>query len=354
MILSRPQEIESYLPTSKWKDAQSLLAYTEEEEANILLPVLGQELLDHLTKEYDRLVAERQGITPQEFPVDEVNDTVRLIRMCQKAVLYMALANNSGLLSVSFNPGGGMNVVSAEYYEKADKETLARFERDAYKKAHRNVDAMLTLLERDAQKAEPRFAGMWKKSRYFYLQSHLLITTATQMQDYLDIKGSRERYIELVPDLKYCQSTYLAPRLGDALTKAFVQSATDADVIPSVNDEDKVMTKAGLLARNAEVRADWHEALDRLRAALANYAEYRNPKLRREAALSEADMSMARALEYITAHQSSFLPYIESSPLYVAPEPTPTAKPERPERPTFDPNNPHNMIAVLPTTLKRW
>ena len=352
MILSRPQEIESYLPTSKWKDAQSLLAYTEEEEANILLPVLGQELLDHLTEEYDRLVAERQGITPQEFPVDEVDDTVRLIRMCQKAVLYMALANNSGLLSVSFNPGGGMNVVSAEYYEKADKETLARFERDAYKKAHRNVDAMLTLLERDAQKAEPRFAEMWKKSRYFYLQSHLLITTATQMQDYLDIKGSRERYIELVPDLKYCQSTYLAPRLGDALTKAFVQSATDADVIPTIKDETK--TEAELLAMNAEVKADWNEALDRLRAALANYAEYRNPKLRREAALSEADMSMARALEYITAHQSSFLPYIESSPLYVAPEPTPAAKPERPERPAFDPNNPHNMIAVLPTTLKRW
>lgn len=352
MILSRPQEIESYLPSSKWRDAQSLLAYTEEEEANILEPILGQELLDYLTERYDELVADRQGITTQEFPVDEVDDTVRLIRMCQKAVLYMALANNSGLLSVSLNPGGGLNVVSAEYYEKADTESLKRFERDAYKKAHRNVDAMLTLLERDAQKAEPRFAKMWKKSRYFYLQSHLLITTATQMQDYLDIKDSRERYIELVPDLKYCQSTYLAPRLGDALMKAFIQSATDADVIPTVKDETK--TESELLAMNAEVRADWDEALDRLRAALANYVEYRNPKLRREAALSEADMSMARAVEYITAHQSSFLPYIESSPLYVAPKPTPAARPERPERPAFDPRNPHNMIAVLPTTLKRW
>lgn len=352
MILTLPQEIESYLPTSKWKEAQSLLAYTEEEEHNILLPVLGQELLDHLTERYDDLVADRQGITPQEFPVDEVDDTVRLIRMCQKAVLYMALANNSGLLTVSFNPGGGLNTVSAEYYDKADKDTLARFERDAFKKAHRNVDAMLTLLERDAQKAEPQFAAMWKKSRYFYLQSHLLITTATQMQDYLDIKGSRERYIELVPDLKYCQSTYLAPRLGDNLMKAFVRSATGAAVIPTVKDETK--TEAELLALNAGIKADWNEALDRLRAALANYAEYRNPKLRREAALSEADMSMARALEYIAAHQSSFLPYIETSPLYVAPAPTPASKPERPERPAFDPSNPRNMITVLPTTLKRW
>ena len=352
MILSLPQEIESYLPSSKWRDAQSLLAYTEEEEANVLLPVLGEELLDYLTERYDDLVAEHQGITSQMFPVDKVDDTVRLIRMCQKAVLYMALANNSGLLTVSFNPGGGLNTVSAEYYDKADKDTLQRFERDAYKKAHRNVDAILVLLERDAQKAKPQFADMWKKSRYFYLQSQLLITTAMQMQDYLDIKGSRERYIELVPDLKYCQSTYLAPRLGDRLMKAFVQCTTDANVIPTIEDETK--TQGQLLAMNAGVRADWYEAIDRLRSALANYTEHRNPKLRRPDSLSEADMSMARALEYISAHQSSFMPYIEDAPLYVAPKPTPSADPHKPERKAFDPENPRNMIAVLPTTLKRW
>ena len=352
MILTLPQEIESYLPTSKWKDAQSLLAYTEEEEMNLLLPVLGEDLLLYLTEKYDELVSEYQGITSQVYPVEKVDDTVRLIRMCQKAVLYMALANNSGLMSVSFNKGGGMNVVSAEYYEAADKESIARFERDAYKKAHRNIDAILTLLERDAQKAEPQFSGMWRKSRYFYLQGHLLITTAMQLQDYLDIKGSRERYIELVPDLKYCQATYLAPRIGDALMKALVAQATDVSIIPTVTDETK--TEDEILAANASIRSEWNEALDRLRAALANYAEYRNPKLRREGSLSEADMSMARALEYIAAHQESFLPYIETSPLYVAPASTPTARPEKPEAPAFDRENPRNMITVLPTGLNRW
>lgn len=352
MILTLTQEIESYLPTSKWKDAQGLLAYIEEEEANLLLPVLGEELLDYLTEQYDELVDEYQGITPQVFPSDKVDDAVRLIRMCQKAVLYMALANNSGLMAVSFNKGGGMNVVSAEYYEAADKESIARFERDAYKKAHRNIDAILTLLERDAQKAEPQFAEKWKKSRYFYLQSHLLITTAMQMQDYLDIKGSRERYIELVPDLKYCQATYLTPRVGDALMKAFVAQATDASVVPTVTDNSK--TEEEILTANEAIRNDWSEALDRLRAALANYTEHRNMKLRRDDSLSEADMSMARALEYISAHQGSFLPYIESSPLYVAPEVTPTARPEKSDKPAFDRENPRNMITVLPTGLNRW
>ena len=352
MILTLPQEIESYLPTSKWRDPQSLLAYTEEEEHNILLPILGEELLDHLTTQYESLVAANGGITAQEFPVDQVNDTVRLIRMCQKAVIYMALANNSGLMAVSFNKGGGLNTVSAEYFERADKDDIARFERDAYKKAHRNVDAMLTLLERDAKKEQPLFADMWRKSRYFYLQSQLLITTAIQLQDYLEIKGSRERYIELVPDLKYCQATYLAPRIGDNLMKAFIAQSTDSSVIPTATDT--TLSEAELLAANATIKADWDEVLDRLRTALANYTEHRNPKMRRPDSLSEADMSMARALEYIASHQQSFMPYIESSPLYVPPAQAPTATSEKPGRPPFDRENPRNMITVLPTGLNRW
>lgn len=349
MILTETQEIASYLPTSKWRDAQSLLSYTEEEESNVLLPVLGQELLDWLNEQYGHLVAEQGGVTSQMFPVEKVDDTVRLIRICQKVVLYMALANNSGLLTVSFNPGGGLNMVSADNFENADKETIARFERDAYKKAHRNIDAMLTLLERDARKEEPVFAGMWKKSRYYYLQSNLLITTAMQMQDYLDIKGSREKYIELVPDLKYCQSTYLTPQVGDELMKAFIASATNPDIVPTAS---KGNGGEEYLRMNEEIQEHWKEALDKLRASLASYAEHRNPKLRRGDSLSEADMSAARALDYIRLHQDSFMPYIKSSPLYVEPDPTPTARKRTSEQcPQVDSDSP---LFVLRPTLNRY
>ena len=352
MILSRPQEIESYLPTSKWKNVQSLLAYTEEEETNVLLPILGQELLDYLNEQCEELAVAYNGITTQSVPLDQVTDTVRLIRMCQKVALYMAMANNSGLLAVSFNQGGGMNIVSAENFEAADKDSISRFERDAFRKAHRNIDAMLTLLERDAQKEEPTFADMWKKSRYFYLQSHLLITTATQMQEYLNINSSRERYIELVPDLRYCQSIYIEPRLGDKLMNAFIRLSTDPNVIPVLSDESK--SESEMLALNAIIRKDWSEAADKLCSALANYAEHRNTKIRRADSLSEADMSMARALEYISMHQDSFMPYIEDSPLYKKPDVIQNDKPCRPERASFDKKNPRNMITVLPTGLNRW
>lgn len=351
MLLRLDTEIQSYLPTSKWNDAQLLLSFVEEEEQNVLLPILGEELLEHLNNRYDKLVAEYDGITTNVFPVDKVDDEVRLLRICQKVCLYMVLANNSGLLSVSFNPGGGLNQVSAEYYETADKDAINRFERDAWKKAHRNIDALLTLLERDARSEKPKFKKLWESSRYFYLQSNLLLTTATQTQDYLDIKGSRERYIELVPDMKYCQSVYLTPQIGEKLMTAFIKSATDDSVIPTISDE--TLSEGTLLAKNGEIRGHWAEALDRLRSALANYTEHRNVKMRRPDSLSEGDMQIARAVQFIREYQDSFMPYIESSPIYQPPTPEPIEKPGFKKRHQYNPDDPNNKLTVL-ASLNRY
>lgn len=351
MLLRLETEIRSYLPTSKWNDAQLLLSYVEEEEQNVLLPILGYELFEHLNERYDKLVAEYEGITADIFPVDKVDDEVRLLRICQKVCLYMVLANNSGLLSVSFNPGGGMNQVSSEYYDTADKDAVNRFERDAWKKAHRNIDALLTLLERDARSENPMFKKLWQNSRYFYLQSNLLLTTASQMQDYLDIKGSRERYIELVPDMKYCQSVYLTPQVGEKLMDAFIRSATDDSVIPIIKDD--TLSEGALLAKNGEIRGHWIEALDRLRSALANYTEHRNVKMRRADSLSEGDMQIARAVQFISEHQDSFMPYVETSPLYQPPRPEPIEKQRCDRKPKYDPNDPDNRVTVL-ASLNRY
>lgn len=338
MLLRLASEIQSYLPTSKWNDAQLLLSYIEEEEQNVLLPILGEKLFNHLNDRYDYYVGEYEGITSDIFPVDKVNEEIKLLRICQKVCLYMTLANNAGLLTVSFNPGGGLNQISAEYFDTADKDAINRFERDAWKKAHRNVDALLMHLEMDARSAEPQFAKMWKESRYFYLQSRLLITTATQLQDYLDIKGSREWYIDLVPDMRYCQSIYLTPQIGEELMNAFVKSISDSSIIQN-NSEEAV--------------EHWNEALDRLRSALANYTEHRNVKMRRPDSLSEGDMQIARAIQFIREHQDSFMPYVESSPFYEEPKKVEASKQKFKQKPVYNPNDPNNKLTVL-ASLNRY
>lgn len=321
MLLTIIEEIEACLPTSKWDDADRLLGIIEEEEENMLVPILGRELFDHLVSEYETLMTEYGDITPSSasLPKDAVTDTIRMIRLCQKVQLYAALANNSGLLAVSFN-GAGLNTASADGYDEATKDAIARFERDAWKKAHRNIDALLGMLERDAKSKEPAFAKMWKTSRYFYLKANLLITTAQQMQDYLNINESREKYIELVPDIKNAQDTYLVPELGKELADAFIRQHTDATVIPSYKpEEDEELTEGDLLAKNGEIKGVWYEALDMLRTALAHYTAFVNDKMRKSNTEGYAEMARARALRYISEHQEAFMPYIESSPLYVAP-----------------------------------
>lgn len=352
MLLTRIEEIEACLPTSKWEGAEELLGLVEEEEEYAVVPILGRELYEHLTDRYNELLGELGDIsaTNAELTKEDVTDEVRLIRLCQKVQLYRAIANNSGLLSVSFNRGGGFNIATADNYDAASKDQMQRAERDAWNKAHRCVDSLLALLERDAQSEGPQFAAMWKKSRYFYLHGNLLFTTAAMMQSYIEVRDSRERYIELLPDIKYCQSVYIETEMGAELLKAFVSTATDSTVIPPYKPaEGEEVTEADMIAGNAEIRAVWDEALDRLRTALAHYVMQENEKLRRDNSLTNAELSRARALSYIREHQDAFIPYIESSPLYVKPA---EAKPENEKCKIKEGYKPQAMF-VLPGNLHR-
>ena len=348
MLLTTIEEIEAYLPTSKWDNPDALIPLVEEEENNAVVPVLGEELFAHLVEEYNALVVEHPDITAasQTLAAEDVTDAVRLIRLCQKVQLYMALANNSGLLAVSFN-GAGFNISSADGYDGADKDALNRFERDAWKKAHRNIDAILTFLERDAKSDEPKFAEMWRKSRYFFEQGELLITTATELTRYLNIRDSREKYIEMVPDMKFCQESYIAPRIGEQLLRAVVRSATDSTVVPTYKPAEGDTITEEIMAKNVDVYAAWAELADRLRTALANYAQYRDEKARRADSWHDAELAMARAEQFVVDHQEMFLPYVESSPLYV-PEPQPEeSKPRRCAE-----KRERSSMLVLPHTMR--
>ena len=71
--------------------------------------------------------------------------------------------------------------------------------------------------------------------------------------------------------------------------------------------------KDTLEAKDAKV---WSIAVNKLKQALALYAENRNEKLRRKTSRGEADLSLERAKEYIRNHQSAFGMAMEDSPLY--------------------------------------
>lgn len=295
MLLTTQQEIEIFLPTSVQESAQTILTLAEDAEETYLLPVLGRPLFNHVDELYQDVTLDDDWYQPKNGK--DADPGERLIRICQEVVVYMTLANNAGLFSVSMNDAG-LNTPSSQGYEEADEKRIDRFVKDAFKKGHRAIDRLLLFLEEDATSDEPKFSELWKKSKYFYRNHDTLFTTAVEFDRYVSIDESREWFVKLLPDVRFCQDTFLAPQVGYGLMEVLVASLTSP-----VQLEEK----------DARI---WKTSIQKLRQALALYTEARNEKLRRKTSRGEADLSLERAKDYIRNHQSAFGMAMEDSPLY--------------------------------------
>lgn len=378
MFITNIDEIKAYLPTTVWQKPEGLLSLLDDTEETYLVPLLGRPLFNYLQSEYKRLTIigavlpkeeeedfggsgeteEGGGVTDSDALTDKEQETVRILRICQAIDIYMTLANNSGILNVSINSGGGMNSVTTDGYDHADKDAVNRFEKDAYMKAHRAIDRLLIALEEDAcnpyasedsgeddtaQEHAPYFSDLWKRSRYFYRQHDTLFTTAAEFNRYVNVDRSREVFITLQADIRYCQDTYLCPEVGTELVETLVASLTDPSLLPAEKKDLRI----------------WQNTIARLRTALALYTEARNEKLARKQSRNEADLSLARAKTYISEHQESFGKYILDSPLYVPSASSGGDVSEggaddgsfqsgAPGRKCYDPDDPSNAILTFP------
>jgi len=337
MFITTENEIVSLMPTSRWSRPDQLKGWLEEEERVALEPLLGTSLYAHLCREYERLrniygditattvkptrkarldpgqpyadVTERLDAIASKnpphmhpaFPADDeegdVPETdmqaIRLIRICQQIEFYLMLAHKAGMLTVSFNEGGGANRVSAEGYDPADDKEIDRLTKDSFMAAERATDSLLLFLEADA-KGERQFTEKWQEADAFYLNRDLLFQTASVMQKFSTVRF-RMDYVDMVHDIRFCQNTYLKPRVGARLLKAVVDFANgEATAEPHANpDTPLVMT----------------ELLEMLRMALGFYVECRRtelgPKkerLARRDSMTNAQQAMAMACDYIADH----------------------------------------------------
>ena len=356
MFISTQNEIISLMPTARWDRPEQLLGYLEEEERVALEPLLGTPLFEFLLTEYERLrgkyvditaatikpsgkakedpdlpyadVTERierihngAGMCPCDcFVSDETKPvpeedlmTIRLIRICQQIEFYKMLSHKAGLLTVSFNEGGGMNMVSADGYAPADEKRMERVVKDAWMSAGRAVDSLLLFLEADA-KGGKRFTEKWSEADAYYLHKDLLFQTARVLNEYLDIKGERMAYVALVRDIRFCQNTYLKTRIGGKLLKAAVEWAN--------NGEDHSADAEGTAAEAGEVLS---ELVVMLRTALAFYVEARRvslepvrEKLARRDSMTDAQQAMAMACEFVEEHLDALGASAVGTPIYNA------------------------------------
>ena len=67
--------------------------------------------------------------------------------------------------------------------------------------------------------ALPVIVSLWCMSRYYYLDATLLIPTCTVLQAFLDIEDYRDRFIRLLPDIRFIQRHYIEKTFGEAFVE---------------------------------------------------------------------------------------------------------------------------------------
>lgn len=320
MLLSTPNELRFYLPTHVIEDLASLQMFIESSERNFLLEKIGTPLYNRLLTEYDAIYdkEELRQTTP-----GALTPWMRLILLCQCPVAFDMLYRAADVSGISVNESG-LNIATADNYDGADKDSIQRYKSRLNVEAHRGIDTLLVALEEwakevgalaedaeltDEQKDKQEIIALWKQSKYFYLIDGLFINTARKFNEFVDIYENREKFIQLLPDLRYCQDIIIRLELGDELT------------------DDLLEKMRSNTANKAEART-----VINLQRTLALHVEARNAMFKRKEAKDEAIFNMKLTLDYIRKNQGEFdEKAIKAAPFYE--EPAPVEEEPMPEEP---------------------
>jgi len=187
-----------------------------------------------------------------------------------------------------------------------------------------------------------RIVELWRNSRYYYLAAGLIIPSASVLQNYYNIYDSRERFIQLLAELRFIQETYIGPVIGEDLMEYLIDHARNTPAWYDINPRDLEPAQR-FLAR----------LIHMLRKTVASYLEATSAILkvteeRKVESRNEAIMGIKNFSEYVTVHQGDFptdedvQAALKASPLYVAPAEQP--KTER----KFQNNAPGSVLFVTP------
>ena len=331
MIITTIEELRRCLPSHAIDHIEAFKGYIDNSEHEFLLQPLGQPLYDRLCDWYD----ENQ---PNYSEVED-RDTGywnRLLLIAQRCVAFDAMSRAIDQQAISIN-GAGINFASADDYKPADRDAINAAKLSYQKEAHSALNRLLYTLEQwtcqesdtsaqtestgtadtsaqtestetdDAERTE--ITALWRQSRYFYLVAQLLIPSAVVLQEYLNIYDSREKYIQMLPDLHYVQEEQIAPAIGedfcDRLVALQLRGGTRRDLTAATAAQPKT-------AEGDVLPATTRRLLHKLRKIEATLLEGRTKVLRVEkdrriAARDEGMRLLSDWLTWCQQHQTAIL-----------------------------------------------
>jgi hypothetical protein len=104
------------------------------------------------------------------------------------------------------------------------------------REAHAAVNQLLRQLEMwckaDDDDVEDRkeICELWHQSSYYYQAAALITPSCEVLQRYLNIYDSREKFIQLLPDMQFIQEEIIANAIGEDLLQTVIDFARDGYV----------------------------------------------------------------------------------------------------------------------------
>ena len=327
MIISTIEELRLCFPSHAIDHIDAFVGYIDNSEHEFLLQPLGQPLYDKLCEWYE--MNKPVMTTVDDRQAGYYN---KLLLICQRCVAFDAMSRAIDQQAISIN-GSGISFASAEDYKSADRQSIEAAKQSYVKEAHSALNRLLYTLEQwvsqcpeaeDVRPVEPgvvsqqsddyelyEICKFWRSSRYFYLAAQLLIPSATVLQEYLNIYDSREKFIQMLPDLHFIQEEQIAPSIGEdfceALVNAQLKGGTKRDATAAASSTPQS------LADDSTIPPVLRRLLHKLRKIEATLLEGRThvikvDKDRRIAARDEGVRLLGQfTSEYCPQHQDDIL-----------------------------------------------
>lgn len=255
MLISTLSELRLHLPSNAIDRIENIQGNLADSERSLLTDKLGLPL-------HNRLVEYYRSIDPEMFAQHVIDGTYtsnpweELLFLAQSVIVKDAMCAYVRQNSISIN-GAGVNVMSSSDYAPADDKRLAESVQSFRANAYKSLNNLLKLLEEwakavntpaaiadDTQASQsdtsltgnpagegtevpaalfepalPVIVSLWCMSRYYYLDATLLIPTCTVLQAFLDIEDYRDRFIRLLPDIRFIQRHYIEKTFGEAFVE---------------------------------------------------------------------------------------------------------------------------------------
>lgn len=239
MILSTNKELRLHVPSNAFDEVSLLQGILDNSEKDFLRDKLGTPLYNRLCEYY------KLNIDADNFYLAVTNGTYaqhpwqELLLNAQRMIANDTLSRYAYQQLISAN-GAGVNMAASQDYSVATDKMLDKGVQGFKKEAMVSLNNLLLLLEGWAKLTQPmlisvptegdsvqnkdenvqiaeieEIVNLWQQSEYYYLHHDLLIPTCAILQQYIDIYANRDKFIRLIPDLRFIQDEYITDVLGE-------------------------------------------------------------------------------------------------------------------------------------------